>query len=358
MNKILSSLLIIMAATGMGRADIASTQYVNDKALTQMGNFLTPVYIKNDGKAEVVTGIASSLLPLADYDKDMAAEDADYRGSSGAIKRVRLGSASPNDDLDFYDVFVDSGNVYIPLAHIDEDWLRPGVVTTVHTGDDWEEIYDNFWEPELEARAAVPTVDYMNEQLAKKQNIVPKTGTSTTPVYFSAAGTVKKVTSIASSLLPAATATAKGAVIVDTALNTTSTNPVQNKVVTSALNSKQDKILAPTDYGYEDEIVPVDGLVVVDSDGNVSGKAIGIDSSCSGNGNTVCYVSGIGIDTELVAVGEKQITFGTNITVNEDENGDKVISVPTATVSEPGVVALGVIPAGSDKATTATIWIE
>ncbi|MBE6462089.1 MAG: hypothetical protein E7006_04620 [Alphaproteobacteria bacterium] len=355
MNKILSSLVIIVATTSVARADIASTQYVDDKALTKMGNMATPIYITSEGKAEIVTSIASSLLPMAHINT----ENEQPMIYPGALKSVFLGKKSADDDLDFYTAEISSGNVYIPLAHVDEDdWRRPGIVTTVHAGEDWEAIRDDFWDPDLESGAAVPTVDYMNEQLAKKQNIVPKTGTSTTPVYFSAAGTVKKVTSIASSLLPAGNDKTKGAVIVDSALSTTSANPVQNQVVTNALNSKQNKILAPTENGYDDEIVPVDGLVVVDSDGNVSGKAIAYDSSCSGSDNTVCYVSGIGIDTEHVAVFENQITFGTNITVDEGDIGNKVISVPTATVSKPGVAALGVIPAGTDKAGTATIWIE
>lgn len=43
-------------------------------------------------------------------------------------------------------------------------------------------------------------------------------------------------------------------VIVDDTLSTESTNPVQNKVITNALNTKQDKLIFDTRFNF-----PVDG---------------------------------------------------------------------------------------------------
>lgn len=45
-----------------------------------------------------------------------------------------------------------------------------------------------------------------------------------------------------------------GGVIVDDALSLESTNPVQNKVITTALNDKQDKLIFDTRFNF-----PVDG---------------------------------------------------------------------------------------------------
>ena len=51
----------------------------------------------------------------------------------------------------------------------------------------------------------------------------------------------------------------------------------------------------------------------------------------------------------------QKLIAGDNVTISEFDN---TINVATATATKAGVAALGVIPAGTDKTSTATIWIE
>jgi len=334
MNKFLLSLLIIMAATGMARADIASTKYVDEK-LPAVGNDSKPVYIDSSGKAAAVSKIATSLLPVAEFaNTDLYDNEMGSVADAGLVKGINFLTEADiyyeGENLlgvHSYGPIIQDGIIGIPFAEsYVYDYPVPGVVWVADNDETYESALgmSDEWADAVGAEFAgsvVPSVAYMqNEIAANKPNV-------------------------------------------DTALSTTSTNPVQNKVVTSALNSKQNKI--PAVVSDEEDGADVSGFVVIEPDGVVKGVPVQLDSSCDGEDGTVCYVSGIGVGgddgtADKVAVYESQIKFGNGLVVDfTEESDDPVVTVVSANATIAGVATWGTIPAGSATSTTsAKIWIE
>ena len=113
---------------------------------------------------------------------------------------------------------------------------------------------------------------------------------------------------------------------VDTALSSTSTNAVQNKVVTSALDGKVDKEFSNAD---------VEGVLVIADDKMVTYSPIVEDLQQEFDYE---FVTGLKVDGGVFYVTKR--------------------AVVQATASSPGVTKLGTIPSGANKAGTATIWVE
>lgn len=114
---------------------------------------------------------------------------------------------------------------------------------------------------------------------------------------------------------------------VDTALSSNSTNAVQNKVVTSALDGKVDKIT--TDDAEKDT------MLVMDETGEL------------------LYVK-----PEVYSVNTAATAVVTDMEISGGSFQFTRQPFPTATASVAGISALGTIPSGADKAGTATIWVE
>ena len=138
--------------------------------------------------------------------------------------------------------------------------------------------------------------------------------------------------------LPTATADTLGGVMVDTALSSTSTNPVQNKAVNTAISNLQ---------------TAVDGKQATLTTTNVT---------TSGGGNVVTAVTA---SNGTVTV-TKGTTLGSLATKSAGGSSDITDgSVATADIANGAVTAVkttgifGFIPSGSEGAsTTATIWVE
>jgi hypothetical protein len=66
----------------------------------------------------------------------------------------------------------------------------------------------------------------------------------------------------------------KGNIVIDTALNATSTNPVQNKVITTKVNTIENSIVLLSEYTHNIPIITVDTVWNATSDNPASSKAI------------------------------------------------------------------------------------
>ena len=138
--------------------------------------------------------------------------------------------------------------------------------------------------------------------------------------------------------LPTASADTLGGVKVDTALSSTSTNPVQNKAVNTAISNLQ---------------TAVDGKQATLTTTNVTSTGTGnVVTAVTASNGTVTVTKGttLGSLATKSAVGSSDITDG---------------SVATADIANGAVTAVkttgifGFIPSGSEGAsTTATIWVE
>ena len=138
--------------------------------------------------------------------------------------------------------------------------------------------------------------------------------------------------------LPTATADTLGGVKVDTALSSTSTNPVQNMAVNTAISNLQ---------------TAVDGKQATLTTTNVTSTGTGnVVTAVTASNGTVTVTKGttLGSLATKSAVGSSDITDG---------------SVATADIANGAVTAVkttglfGFIPSGSEGAsTTATIWVE
>ncbi len=383
MNKFLLSLLIIMAATGMARADIASTKYVDENALTAGDN----VQIA-DGIISVQTcDMGYSNLDDATcqlYDSTPVSMSAFYDALQYVLPYEYF---QDPENMSNWEIAADmyGGNIYFNI----EDLVG-------FTGLAGNSINDgNGGYTPMDGMSLYERTVYINDELDKKQPLingyercyVDEDGYDTCDtvggsivtnaivtanqdgklkaVRISDSGTGQFVTDIAVSDDGAVTLTRDNApeTTVDTALNINSTNPVQNKVVTSALNSKQNKI--PAVVSDEEDGADVSGFVVIEPDGVVKGVPVQLDSSCDGEDGTVCYVSGIGLGADdgtadKVAVHESQIKFGNGLVVDSSEESDNtVVTVVSASATTAGVAEWGTVPAGSATSTTsAKIWIE
>ena len=138
--------------------------------------------------------------------------------------------------------------------------------------------------------------------------------------------------------LPTATSSTLGGVKVDTALSSTSTNPVQNKAVNTAISNLQ---------------TAVDGKQATLTTTNVTSTGAGnVVTAVTASNGTVTVTKG----TTLGSLATKSAVASSDITDG---------SVATADIANGAVTAVkttglfGFIPSGSEGATTtATIWVE
>ena len=338
-NFVLAISVFALFATGAVHADIASTKYVDEK-LPAAGNTSTPVYIDNDGKAAAVTAITSSLLPLAQNAiwvspcDDPESEDC-VTSATGVIKGVRIGRGSNN--YDSVPAQILDGVIEIPLANDHDSIYAPGVVRVANDSIEYDEILETF-DPDREvgvAGSTVPTVYYMQNEIEENKTKV------------------------------------------DTALSTTSTNPVQNKVVTSALNSKaagaeyvealhedgyldtdmllnvaNGKLQIPYAYTDGEDAEAIAGVVYVANNDDDEYFFDEENANEDGEFDMKKVVPGINYMNEKIAA--NKLTQGTNVTISNN-----TINVATASATTAGVAEWGTVPAGSATSTTsAKIWIE
>ena len=145
-----------------------------------------------------------------------------------------------------------------------------------------------------------------------------------------------------------------GGVKVDTALSSTSTNPVQNKVINTALANKQDKSTAVT-HTANTAVGSATVPVYVNSDGvataitSYSGKAASAGTADSatkatqdGSGNNIVntYATKTAL-SEGLATKQGTLTAGANITIADDGTisaKDTVYTLPTASATILGGV--------------------
>ena len=379
MNKFLLSLLIIMAATGMARADIASTKYVDENALTAGDN------------VQIADGIISVQTCDMGYDSLDNATCQLYDSTPVSMSAFY-------DALQYvlpYEYFQDpanmgnwestagmyGGNIYFNIEDLVSFTGLPGNSINDETPMDGMSLYERtvYINDELDKKQPLingyercyideggyDTCDTVGGSIVTNAIVTANQDGKLKAVRISDSGTGQFVTDIAVTDDGAVTLTRANApeTTVDSALSTTSTNPVQNKVVTSALNSKQNKI--PAVVSDEEDGADVSGFVVIEPDGVVKGVPVQLDSSCDGEDGTVCYVSGIGVGADdgtadKVAVYESQIKFGNGLVVDfTEESDDPVVTVVSANATIAGVATWGTIPAGSATSTTsAKIWIE
>ena len=158
--------------------------------------------------------------------------------------------------------------------------------------------------------------------------------------------------------LPEATSSKLGGVMVDTALSSTSTNPVQNQAVNTAISNLQ---------------TAVDGKQATLTTTNVTSTGAGnVVTAVTASNGTVTVTKGttLGSLATKSAVGSSDITDGgvalADLASNS-VNSAKIVdgSVATADIANGAVTAVkttgifGFIPSGSEGAsTTATIWVE
>ena len=158
--------------------------------------------------------------------------------------------------------------------------------------------------------------------------------------------------------LPEATSSKLGGVKVDTALSSTSTNPVQNQAVNTAISNLQ---------------TAVDGKQATLTTTNVTSTGAGnVVTAVTASNGTVTVTKGttLGSLATKSAVGSSDITDGgvalADLASNS-VNSAKIVdgSVATADIANGAVTAVkttgifGFIPSGSEGAsTTATIWVE
>ena len=172
--------------------------------------------------------------------------------------------------------------------------------------------------------------------------------------------------------LPTASADTLGGVKVDTALSSTSTNPVQNKAVNTAISALEKDV--------EENTSAIHGLQGTLEDKQATLTTTNVTTSGSGNvvtavtasNGTVTVTKGttLGSLATKSAVGSSDITDGgvalADLASNS-VNSAKIVdgSVATADIANGAVTAVkttgifGFIPSGSEGAsTTATIWVE
>ena len=156
---------------------------------------------------------------------------------------------------------------------------------------------------------------------------------------------------------------------IDTALSSSSTNPVQNKVVNSALGGKEatSNKLKSTDTttildNNKDTLYPTVGRVqgmigALDvTDSAVSGQYVSAVSETDGKISvTRASLPAVNNATLTIKNGATNTSLAT-FTANSSTAA--TATIPAATASVAGLAMLGVIPAGADKSGTATIWVE
>ena len=387
-NFVLAIFVFALFATGAVHADIASTKYVSDNALDSVEVFnitddrdFTAPYITGGtlylptawgNSDEIDPGLAVlassdegyqfatddygynefSIAPTVDYMKDSIrntfAQNAIWvspcddpesedcvTSAAGVIKGVLIGRGSNN--YDSVPAQILDGVIEIPLANDHESIYAPGVVRVANDSGEYDDILETF-DPDREfgvVGSTVPTVEYMQSEIEKNKTKV------------------------------------------DTALSTTSTNPVQNKVVTSALNSKaagaeyvepltpeysfsttrvltveNGKLRIPYAYTNGEDASAIAGVVYVANNDNDEYFFDEENAFEEGEFDMKKVVPGINYMNEKIAA--NKLTQGTNVTISNN-----TINVATANATTAGVAEWGTVPAGSATSTTsAKIWIE
>ena len=231
---------------------------VTHTASTAVGTTGKPVYIASSGAATVVTGIDASLLPAATTSvKGAVIVDGALSSTSTnpvqnkavntalATKEAAANKLKTGDEVQITDsnkdvLFPTIGRVNALVEDLNADVT--GEISTLTAGI--RDLNTNLGN--LSSTVSTNEQDIENKVANKQDKSTAVTHTASTavgttgkPVYIASSGAATVVTGIDASLLPAATTTAKGAVIVDEALSSTSTNPVQNKAVNTALAGKQ-----------------------------------------------------------------------------------------------------------------------
>ena len=274
LTSILAISVIAVMSAGAARADIASTTYVDNK--------VTPVSAKaNTNASEIKTlketkeNVANKVASGGDMEKALAATDADtkYPTLKATMEIAQIAAGAETGKLKAlanYDTvstdLIDDGAVTSAkildgtivnadiaananIAQSKIAGLADSIADAKKAGTDAASALSTYTKSNDAAVAKKADTATVNAELAKKQDALG----------YTAENTANKVTAISSTSTDTQYPSAKAVyaelakkqnnITIDSALSSTSTNPVQNKVVNTALEGKIPVPTATNDSG-------------------------------------------------------------------------------------------------------------
>lgn len=214
-----------------GGTAIAGVTYVN-RAVNKAGAAATAAEQHAAAAGKSALAAADSAAAAAKSADDANTALADKQDKSTAVKVTTSGTAVGSATVP---VYVNSNGVATAITSYEGTAAK---ATADASGNDIESTYATKAQFDSLGDRHSELVNTVNELKTDKQDVL----TAGSNITIADDGTISAKDTVYT--LPAATSSVLGGVKVDAALSSTSTNPVQNKVINTALGTKQAELTA------------------------------------------------------------------------------------------------------------------